>query len=69
MTVTPTPPESPGPGGLSFSDFFLGIDAVTMTVDGLFVIHTAVADSGLFIEFASFLIFPTGAGTAAGYQS
>ena len=66
MTVTPTPPELPGFGGLSFhSYFFLGVDAITMAVDGLDVIHTAVADSGLFIEFAPFLILPTGTCTAA----
>jgi hypothetical protein len=49
MTVTPIPPELlPGSGGLSFhSYFFLGVDAITMAVDGLDVIHTAVADNEL----------------------
>ncbi len=56
-------------GAFLHSYFFLGVDAITMAVDGLDVIHTAVVESGLFIEFAPFLILPTGTCAAARHQS
>ena len=46
----------------------MGLDAVAVAVDGLDVIHAAVADGGYLIKFTPFLVFPNSSGAAAGHQ-
>ena len=40
-----------------------------MTIDGCDIVHTPIADGGLYGEFTFFLYMPDGTGTTAGHNT